>query len=214
MGDEHIEGVTQDLDAWWKWIWEELQDAARTERDGGRQKKTAFHQPVVANRTESGVECRMVVLREADEEARILRFHTDARSPKVGQFARHDELAWTFYDPGLKLQVKVRSRARVHHDDEVTAKAWEATRLFSRRCYLAPMAPGTEVDAPTSGLPPEFESRQPSEEESAPGYEAFAVVRAEVLEVDAMSLAYSGHRRARWTWDAATNRWRGMWLVP
>ena len=68
---------TDDLDAIGADLWARLRDAAR-----GRH--PAWHTPVVAT---SDGDLRVMVLRDVDAVGGTCRFHTDARSPKVGLVA-------------------------------------------------------------------------------------------------------------------------------
>ena len=55
-------------------------DIADRLRRGASDRRSAFHCPVVAT---ADADVRVMVLRDYDEEGRTLRFHTDARAPKV-----------------------------------------------------------------------------------------------------------------------------------
>ena len=79
---------------------------------------------------------------------------------------------------------------------------------------MAEAAPGTPLAEPSSGLPDWIAGKQPEEEQLA-GYRAnFAALLVEVDTIEWLYLANSGHRRARWQWDALQNSWAGRWLIP
>lgn len=155
---------------------------------------------------------RVVVLRAAFRDPGELRFHTDIRSAKWDEMQRHPSVAWLFYDADARLQVRAEGTVELHTGSDVAEEAWAATRLLSRRCYTAPLAPGTLSSVPTSGLPSELEGREPTEEESAAGRERFGVVVGRVEELDVYSLAFNGHRRAHFVREG--EGWRGEWRVP
>jgi 3-hydroxyisobutyrate dehydrogenase len=169
---------------------------------GVRQRKHGFHLPTVATfDPATGPTCRTVVLRGVDRGARRLRFHTDARSAKVAQIQREPRIGLTFYDVSDETQVRVQARAHVHFADASAEAAWEATRPFSRRCYLAENAPGAATEAPTSGLPDWAVDATPTAEQSEAGRENFAIVLCDIVSFDWMFLSHRGHRRARFVWD-------------
>jgi 3-hydroxyisobutyrate dehydrogenase len=171
-------------------------------RRGLTDRKHGFHLPTVSTWDPlEGPMGRKVVLRGVDRGHRLLRFHCDARSLKIEQIRREPRVSLTFYDVAEETQVRVQASAEVHTDDDAAEAAWQKTRLFSRRCYLAHNAPGTVVEAPTAGLSPEFETRSPSESESQPGRENFSIVLCRIRSFDWMFLSHMGHRRARFVWD-------------
>ncbi len=153
-----------------------------------------------------------MVLRGADRAAGVLKFHTDARSGKVEQLGTQPRVAWLFYDPESKLQVRTEGSARVIREAQGATLAWQGLSELSKRTYCGPQAPGSMAEAPTSGLPVELESRTPTESEWAEAACRFAVVecRTEVLEI--LQLSFSGHTRARFRLGPAG--WEGEWLVP
>jgi len=162
-----------------------------------RERAHPFRQPVVMSVDEEGYPSgRVLTLREADEQRRILRFHIDRRSPKFAQFKKQPVVGVVFYDGPGKWQVRVRGIAMLHTDDAVARSAWDRCLPISKRTYLATSVPGMEIDwdAP-SVFPPGLERRRPTEEESEAGYQNFAVLLVDVVELDSLHLAGDGHRR-------------------
>ncbi|MBM3603013.1 MAG: pyridoxamine 5'-phosphate oxidase [Alphaproteobacteria bacterium] len=157
-------------------------------------------------------QARSVVLRGVDRSARQLRFHTDYRTAKVAELAANPNSAFLFYDPDSRMQLRVHGHARVHYQDDVAKAAWDATRLFSRRCYLATLPSGSPSDRPVSGLPDGWERRNPNEVESLAGWPNFCAVVAEIVEMDWLLLEASGQRRARFRWNGTA--WQASWLAP
>ncbi|QUV81959.1 flavin-binding protein [Chloracidobacterium sp. D] len=196
-----------DLDAILRSIWEAFEV-------GVREAGHPFHTPVVATAGPADCDARVVVLRRASPDRRELAFHTDARAPKVRLLQACHTTAWVFYDPAGKIQVRAKGNTVVHQGDAVAADAWARTRLMSRRCYLAEVAPSTPSDTPSSGLPPALVERSPTAEESEAGFVNFAVCVTEVIRLDWLQLAARGHRRAAFTWDDHAAGWRGHWLTP
>jgi 3-hydroxyisobutyrate dehydrogenase len=91
-------------------------------------------------------------------------------------------------------------------------RAWSATRLMSRRCYLAPFAPSIDVDHPTPNLPDALVDRDPTQEESESGRAHFAVVRTVAHQIEWLVLHHAGNRRAMLDWTGGG--WSARWLAP
>lgn len=160
------------------------------------QRKHPFHSPSLATMSARGPETRTVVLRQADNANWELRANADYRSPKVAQLLSDPRSSWHFYSAPDHLQVRCFGRTHVHHLDTIAREAWERSQLLSRRCYLAPIAPSVEMSEIHPNLPPELIGREPTEAEAEPGFENFAVMRCEILEMDVLSLRYEGNVRA------------------
>lgn len=159
----------------------------------------AFRQPVVMSVDEEGYPAgRVLTLRAVDAKSGKLRFHIDRRSPKVAQWLRRPVLGAIFYDGPAKWQVRVKGLANLHFDDDVARAAWETASPMSRRTYLTTSAPGMELDWDSgSAYPPGLELRRPTLAESEAGYQNFAVVLVDVIELDSLHLAKDGHMRFR-----------------
>ncbi len=156
---------------------------------------------------------RTVVLRRTIAERRLLFCHTDRRSPKAGQIDAAAGLAWLFYDPVRKLQLRVSGPGRVLDDDDpLTAQQWERSRIGSRRCYLAPLAPGTPSDGPESGLPPAPLNDSMTPQQSEAGRANFAVVAGEAATMDILQLGARGHLRVQLRWIGGGNE--AGWVAP
>jgi len=176
---------------------------------GKADRKSPWHTPVVG--TADGA-LRVMVLRHVDAVAGALRFHTDARAPKataVGASARVNIL---FYDAGAKLQLRCSGVGRIAADGGMADAAWAASAPSSRRCYLAPTAPSSRTDAPTSGLPADYDARLPTMAESEAGRGNFAALTIMLDRIDWLYLAHDGHRRA--LFERQSDQWAGCWLVP
>ncbi|KPF74741.1 hypothetical protein IP88_07725 [alpha proteobacterium AAP81b] len=178
---------------------------------GAGDRRHPVHTPVVASVDAEGrPQARVLVLRAADAASATLRFHTDARSPKLAEVVGRP-VSILAYDPGSAVQLRLAGTARLA-DSVAADAAWAAATPFARRCYLATAAPGTAAPAPTSGLPAAVEGRKPEEAELLPARDNFAVLLMEVDEIDWLHLAATGHRRARLR--RGDGGWRGEWRVP
>jgi pyridoxamine 5'-phosphate oxidase len=198
----------QDLPAILDHLWSMLDCAVRQRRDG-------WHLPVLATIDGEGAPAaRTVVLRAVDRGARSVFCHSDARSPKVAEIARSPLVAWCFYDASRREQVRLRGRARVHRaadEDSLALDRWQIATPSSRRCYLAPRAPGETAEQASPNLPEELRRRLPEEGEDAAGLVNFAVIATQVEVIDWLELHADGHRWARFVWEGA---WVGKWVEP
>ncbi len=182
---------------------------------GANKRTSPAHTPVVGSVNASGLaQLRVMVLREADRTLRRLRFHTDSRSPKVGDLKNNNRVSILMYDAAEKLQLRLFGTARLESNGAAVDAAWIESTTFARRCYLAESAPGLVSNAPTSGLPAWIEGKQPSEMQLTEARANFAILWCDITELEWLYLANSGHRRARWTWDEAQQTWSGRWLIP
>jgi pyridoxamine 5'-phosphate oxidase len=204
--------VSVDLPPFYDDLTLSLNEARIAIEAGARDRRQPAHCPTVATLGADGEPTqRVMILREMDWAKRSLRFHTDARTAKVPADPACSVL---FYDPPSKLQLRLSGAARILLNGDEVDKAWDSSTLFARRCYLAENAPGALADAPVSGLPDWVEGRQPTETEVASARQNFALLVTEFDRIEWLYLANAGHRRARWTWDAAAGDWQGNWLIP
>ncbi len=167
-------------------------------------RSVSMHTPVVAT---ADADARVMVLRGVERGGWLLRFHTDARAPKVAAILRDPRIAVLGYDKQAKIQLRMRGRARIERDGARVEEAWAESTNFARRCYLGD-APGQSSPVPTSGLPEAFETSEPADAQLVPARPNFALLMVEVEEIDWFSLAHSGHRRALLTPDEA------RWIAP
>ncbi len=190
-------------------IWQLLSDGAASRHHG-------FHLPTLATVDASGnPEARIVVLRGVIPSERYVTCHTDARSPKIAQIEHHPAVAWVFYDPKERVQVRVTGKTQVLNPtrDPFAAELWNKAPLTSRRCYLAPNAPSDVSVEWSSNLPADMLDRIPSEEESEAGVTNFRVLKTTVLKLEYLHLAHNGHIRARFDYQD-DGEFEASWLEP
>ena len=140
---------------------------------------------------------RIVVLRGAFKDKRVLRFHTDLRSSKISALKNNNNIYFLFYNKKRKIQVRAKGVATIHYQNEVTKEAWEKTQVISRKCYLAFQAPGSVSDTPHPGYPKELEGKNPNIEDTEIGFDNFCVIESKINEMEWLYLASQGHRRAK-----------------
>ncbi len=180
---------------------------------GAKDRKSAAHHPVISSiGPDAFPEQRIMILRAVNWEERSLRFHTDARSDKIAQLSSGKPASVLIYDPGKKLQIRLKGTAQITVDSAAVDQAWSSSTTFARRCYMAEQTPGAISETPSSGLPTWIEGQQPDESQLAPARENFAILLIEFNQIEWLYLANAGHRRARWTWNGYD--WQGHWLIP
>jgi hypothetical protein len=173
--------------------------------EGVTSRRGAAHSPALATIGLDGrPRLRTVVLREVDEAARTLRFHTDRRSEKVPEIEREPRVALHVYDQAAKFQMRVEGRASLHRDDAVADAAWAGSRAMSRACYGTVPAPGRPI-----GEGGAF--RLPEPDELDAGRANFAAVVVTLERIETLHLAFTGHRRALFRFEGT---WGATWLVP
>jgi 3-hydroxyisobutyrate dehydrogenase len=178
--------------------------------NGAIKSRSAFHTPCVATLNNGEVSMRTVVLRKALPLLKELRFHTDTRSNKWKELQNNNSISALFYDPSSRVQIRVKGKAILHFNDEMTSEAWQKTSLSSRRCYLIDASPSSFSTIPTSGLSEEIEQENFTLAESEVGAQHFGIVSIQVESLEWLWLNHSGHRRA--FFDYLNDSYR--WMIP
>ena len=165
--------------------------------------KTLFHTLVLSSHDEDRIVSRVVVLREFNSQERYLRFHTDARAPKISHFQKNSNASLLGYDPALKIQLKLQGRVDVHLNDDVTKSSWNESTTRSKKCYSVEGGSSLRIDNPS-----EYDLKDGNIED---GYLNFAVLKFKYSSLEFLYLKSSGHRRAIHSWDEDLV---SNWLVP
>ena len=173
-------------------------------------RKSPFRIPVFICGEKSDFDGRIVVLRKADKNNKIVQFHSDIRSDKIKKLKKNTNASILFYDKEEKIQVRLNVKCIVNYFNEVTKESWSKTQHISRKCYLVDNSPGSESPTPTSGLKPELNNFEFTKEQSEEGYKNFTVIQCKIKSVEWLYLAAKGHRRA--IFDIEKNK--ENWLVP
>ena len=171
-----------------------------------------FRLPVIIVNKGDFADGRIVVLRGAFKDRRVLRFHTDLRSSKIEALKHNQNIYFLFYNKRRKIQVRAKGLATIHHKNSITEEAWKKTQVISRKCYLATNAPGTSSVDPNPGYPKELEGKNPKIEDTEIGFENFCVIESKIVEMEWLYLASQGHRRAKLTINE--NDVSAEWLTP
>ena len=186
-----------------KKIWLMLEDAIIN-------RNSQFRIPTFICGDQSDFDGRIVVLRKSDQQNNTVQFHSDIRSDKIEKIKKNNKASMLFYDKEEKIQLRLKVKCIVNHNNKITKDSWSKTQHISRKCYLVDNGPGTESDSPTSGLKPELDNFEFTMEQSEKGYKNFTVIQCKVKLIEWLYLAAKGHRRARF--DLENNK--NTWLIP
>jgi hypothetical protein len=166
--------------------------------------RAAFHYGTIATVNQNIPELRTVILRDAKTSQHKLSFHTDVRSSKTEQIKFNSNIAFLFYDPELRIQLRCSGRASVHHLDEVAAAAWHKSRLSSQLCYTNQLPPGAFVSEPVFI---DLSRKEVAAEELNIAYQHFALIEIDVKKIDWLFLHHKGHRRAVFDYQGDVFHW-------
>lgn len=164
---------------------------------GAHDRRAPARHPTLATVTCDGLpSVRTVVLRSVDRPTACLDIHTDLLSAKVAELRARPHAALHVWDQSAHLQVRLDADVAILSGAEA-AGTWARVPEESRTSYGSIPEPGQPI-----------ESALAHTKNSDP--DAFAVLRLQVLKIDALHLGRE-HRRARFD---RSNGWQGQWLVP
>lgn len=146
-------------------------------------------------------EARTVVLRAVDQDAARMTCFTDRRSAKVAEIADNPRVTCLFFDAKHMRQYRLNGEARILTSGPVWARHWQGLSERGKRDYAAITAPGTQ-------------GHQDADYNLDLAEQYFTVIEVSVDEMDWLSLASSGHRRARVTWSDGGSSSEAVWLTP
>ena len=181
-------------------------------KKGAARFNDPFHCPVLGTSHEEGCNLRTVILRQFNLPERILVCHTDARAPKAREIKEFNRVAWLFYHPRKKVQLRISGKATLHAADQFADDQWAAAGITSRLNYAASEPPGTSVDKPTSGLPDFLKNKVSTLLESEKARRHFMSIACQIDSLDWLRLSLQGNRRARFAWDE--KGMRSTWVIP
>lgn len=173
-------------------IWKELSRATQ-------DRHHAWRTPVLSTANAEGlVNARTVVLRRVEVDTKCLQIYTDTRSCKVAELQSQSNAVFVFWSARLHWQLRIRVLTTILTEGVEVERLWEGVKQSaSAGDYLTDAAPGTPM------LPNDHVISL--DKEKIPH---FALINAQVVEIDWLELSSSGHRRARITADD----WE--WLIP
>ena len=184
-----------------------LREAWNLLKNGCKDRNSAFRCPTISTINVDGhPTSRTLVLRHVDSQNRMLRFHTDRRSPKYTELIQNPNLSCLFYNAPKKIQIRLQCYATIHINNTIARKAWDQSTRMSRICYTNNLPPGTPVIEP-------HPAPMPREEDIIKSFSNFCVVLAEIKKLEWLYLCSAGHQRAIFVW-AQNNSYSASWLTP
>jgi pyridoxamine 5'-phosphate oxidase len=182
--------------------------------NGSLRAKDPMHNPTVANINAGLISIRTVVLQRVDTTNKKIFFHTDNRSGKYNDLLLNPNASWLFYDSNARIQIRLGGTTILHNNNDIADNAWTKTRLNSRKIYIGETPPSTICENPISGIPSQFDDRDPTEAESEIGRKNFTVIGTKVQWMDWLWLNSKGHRRAEFKYDLNNEILIKNWLIP
>ena len=193
------------LDKIYSKIWQLLNLATQSNQ-------VPFHLPVFICGNQNKFDGRIVVLRGLDEKQKKIWFHSDIRSNKIKILKSNSYGSFLFYDKIEKIQLRIKGKIKINHQNKITKKSWKKTLHISRQCYLGDHAPGSNSSIPASGLKEDIDNFKYSMEESEIGYKNFCVIETYIKSIEWLYLAARGHRRAYFNLNK--KHLEKKWLIP
>lgn len=132
---------------------------------------------------------RSVVLREVDAQGWLIRFYSDARSPKILQLQHNPNVSLCFWNPLLKRQLRAEGVATLMREPKAINERWESVKNGPTvGDYTTRLAPGSEVDPLVEFVEENW----------------FCVVEVKISSFDLLQLNREGHQRVAVTPDGVT----------
>tara|TARA_Y100000590_G_scaffold418888_1_gene520134 strand:+ start:502 stop:1107 length:606 start_codon:yes stop_codon:yes gene_type:complete len=181
--------------------------------DGVKNRNHSFHTPIFSNiNLNNQINSRTVVLRRFDNEKNCLYFHTDFRSTKVKEIINKPNTYFVFYSNEEKIQLRIKTISKIHHNNSCSLEAWQKTKLPSRKCYLAKKNPGSKSKDDDDSIPKHLMGIDPNKEESEQGYKNFALIESKIDSFEWLYLSSKGHKRL--LINLIKNKKKYQWLIP
>jgi pyridoxine/pyridoxamine 5'-phosphate oxidase len=149
---------------------------------------------------QNGPEVRTVVLREFEKILDMYVF-TDFRSDKVKELRANPSATLHFYHPKKRVQIRVKAKAEIHHQDLVCAAFWKTLKSDSQKGYQSVLSPGTEISDPKEAFHWSIQTND----------QFFTVLRFIPESIEALQLDGLKHLRILFL---KSEGWEGKWLVP
>lgn len=148
----------------------------------------------------NGPEVRTVVCRYISQDLEFC-IYTDFRSEKVSELNLNPLASLHFYHPGKRVQIRIKAKTEIHHQDEVSSAFWSKVQGEAQKAYTSSSAPGTSVSDPNEA----FDWLGNSDDRY------FSVLKFVPLSIEALQLNGLQHLRILFS---EKDNWAGQWLVP
>ena len=141
---------------------------------------------LVVNGQDDWPDARTVILRKVDVATKELVFYTDSRSPKVMQLYANPNAMLVCWSRRLNWQLRIKATIIVKTDGDLVKSTWDKVKQSpSASDYLSLQAPGKMLNN-LDNLPDQSHQTKAH----------FALLIAQVINIDWLALDRSGHRRA------------------
>ncbi len=167
--------------------------------NGSIKKGHPFRYFTFATLNDSKPRLRTVVLRKMESNLTLL-FYTDARSQKVIDIKRNNQVAALFYHPKKLVQLQIEGTAKINLNTNANLQLWKQLPETAKADYLSNLAPGTQIENPDNLY-------LNSEENN------FCSIEIVPTHIEYLKLNKPKHQRIRFLKDG-NNEWQGIFLVP
>lgn len=182
------------LDQIWEMVQLELQK-------GPSAKRHPFRFAVLSTIGREGPSSRWVVYRKYTDDSKLL-IYTDARSEKCADLERNPNGNLLLYHDRQKLQIRIKTEATLHQQDELTAKYWPGVKGSNPNDYLSNQPPGKAID----DIEPGFERDAGLDDKY------FTIIELDPKKMDVLQL--NGDRHIRAEFEKQKDQWNSTFLVP
>jgi len=155
--------------------------------------KHSYHIFSISTIKNNHPELRTVVLREVNKHEKSISFHSDRRSPKYQQLIINNNVSALFYDPSLRVQLRMKGKASPVKDKDIHKNIWDDMNKASKQCYQGEIAPSGYLR--NNNLINKLSKNDSLD--SNHGFENFVRVRIKISEIDVLMLHHLGHRRLK-----------------
>lgn len=164
-------------------IWAQLQRASVDKHHEWRSPVLVTN-GLIINAEPSWPDARTIILRAVNINTKQLTFYTDSRSPKVAQLQANNNAMLVFWSKRLNWQLRVKVTITVITEGEQLQKTWQkVSQSPSAGDYLSAQTPGELLNKT---------SLQNTSQKSH-----FAMLLADVIDIDWLALSRDGHQRGR-----------------
>jgi pyridoxamine 5'-phosphate oxidase len=167
---------------------------------GALDSKHPFRYINLGTTGKTGPEIRTVVIRSISNDLELYIF-TDSRSEKVVELSANPVARLHFYHPGKRVQVRIRAKSEIHHQDEVSQSFWMKVQGEAQKAYTSTLAPSTPISTPNQG----FDWQENGDDRF------FTVLKFIPESIEALQLNGLRHLRILFS---KSESWKGQWLVP
>ncbi|WP_111668916.1 pyridoxamine 5'-phosphate oxidase family protein [Algoriphagus litoralis] len=148
----------------------------------------------------TGPEIRTVVVRSVSKELDFYIF-TDFRSEKVAELITNPAASLHFYHPSKRVQVRIKARTEVHHQNELSQRNWLQVQGEAKKAYSSTLAPSTPIQ----------EFKEAFDWTESGDAHQFTVLKIIPDSIEVLQLNGTNHLKISYS---KTNSWAGQRLVP